>query len=92
VQLRLSLPHDEELALELEDGRTLAQQLWQMGAGGADRGGMALSVAITDAFVEDFTVEVREQDLDALRLALGRLGSAMRLTRGLVALQSAIAA
>lgn len=85
------LPHGTTFELASDDARTLARQLWQMGAGGANRGGMALSVAITDAFVDDFTVEVRARDLGPLRSALDRLGAAMRLSRGLGALQATVA-
>jgi hypothetical protein len=85
-----TLPQGATIELASEDARTLAQQLWQMGVGGADRAGMALSVAITDAFVGDFSVEVQPRDLEALRTALGRLASALRLSQGLGAFRAAI--
>jgi hypothetical protein len=85
-----TLPQGATVELDSEDARTLARQLWQMGVGGANRSGMALSVAITDAFVGDFSVEVEAQDLEALRTALGRLASALRLSPGLGAFRAAI--
>jgi len=86
VTLRLHFANGDTADLSNDEGRTLVQRLWRMGVGRSSHDGLALSAAITNAFVDDFTVEVPERDVPALRQVLFRLGATMQLTPGLRAL------
>jgi hypothetical protein len=87
VTLLLRFANGDQAELTNADGRTLVQRLWRMGVGRASRDGLSLSVAISDAFVDDFTVDVEEGDLAALKQVLFGLGATMQLTPGLGALR-----
>jgi len=87
VALLLRFANGEKAELTNADGRTLVQRLWRMGVGRASRDGLSLSVAISDAFVEDFTVDVQDGDVAALRQVLFGLAATMQLTPGLSALR-----
>ena len=58
------------------------QRLWRMGVGRASRDGLSLSVAISNAFVDDFTVDVQDGDLAALKQVLFGLGATMQTDAG----------
>ena len=90
MPITLALPHGARHELGNDDARLLARRLWHVGAAGLAPRGPALAAAIADAFVGDFTVEVREADLGALRAVLFRLGATMSLSPGLAALQAAL--
>jgi hypothetical protein len=87
VPLLLRLANGDKAELSNDDGRTLLQRLWRLGVGRGSREGLALSVAISEAFVDDFTVDVNEGDLPALEQVLFRLGATMQLTPGLNSLR-----
>ena len=86
VPLLLRLANGDKAELSNDDGRTLLQRLWRLGVGRGSREGLALSVAISEAFVDDFTVDVDDGDLAALKQVLFGLGATMQLTPGLSAL------
>jgi hypothetical protein len=90
LPITLILPHGARHELGNEDARQLARRLWQVSAAGAGPRGTPLAAAIADAFVGDFTVEVREVDVGALRAVLFRLGATMSLSPGLAALDAAL--
>jgi hypothetical protein len=87
VTLLLRFANGDQAELSNADGRTLVQRLWRMGVGRASRDGLSLSVAISNAFVDDFTVEVHDGDVGALKQVLFGLGATMQLTPGLSALR-----
>ena len=87
VTLLFRFANGDQAEVSNADGRTLVQRLWRMGVGRASRDGLALSVAISDAFVDDFTVDVQDADLAALEQVLFGLGATMQLTPGLSALR-----
>lgn len=88
MTLRLVLTNGDSADLTNDDGRTLVQRLWRLSAGRSTHEGLSLSTAITEAFVDDFTVDVQERDVPALRQVLFRLGATMQLTPSLSALSS----
>jgi hypothetical protein len=90
VTLLLIFQNGDRAELTNEDGRTLVQRLWRMGVGRASRDGLVLSTAIAEAFVEDFTVDVQDEDVAALKQVLFALGATMQLTPGLSALRGQI--
>jgi hypothetical protein len=87
VPLLLRFANGDNAELSNADGRTLVQRLWRMGVGRASRDGLSLSVAISNAFVDDFTVDVEAGDLAALKQVLFGLAATMQLTPGLSALR-----
>lgn len=87
MALLLRFANGDKAEVTNADGRTLVQRLWRMGLGRAGRDGLSLSVAISDAFVDDFTVDVDDGDLAALKHVLFGLGATMQLTPGLSALR-----
>jgi hypothetical protein len=90
VTLLLVFANGARAELSNDEGRTLVQRLWRQGVGGSNGDGLALSTAITDAFVDDFTVAVQDRDVPALEQVLFRLGATMQLTPGLSALRALI--
>ena len=90
MALLLQFANGDTAELTNEDGRTLVQRLWRMGVGRASRDGLSLSVAISDAFVDDFKVVVQDGDVAALKQVLFGLGATMQLTPGLSALRALI--
>jgi hypothetical protein len=91
VALLLLLANGDRAELSNDEGRTLVQRLWRLGVGRGSRDGLALSVALSDAFVDDFRVEVDDRDLPALEQVLFRLGATMQLTPGLSSLRLLVA-
>jgi hypothetical protein len=87
VALLLRFANGDRAELTNADGRTLVQRLWRMGVGRASRDGLSLSVAISNAFVDDFTVDVQDGDVAALKQVLFGLGATMQLTPGLSSLR-----
>jgi hypothetical protein len=87
VALLLRFANGDKAELTNADGRTLVQRLWRMGVGRASRDGLSLSVAISNAFVDDFTVDVQDGDVAALKQVLFGLGATMQLTPGLSSLR-----
>ena len=87
VALLLRFANGDNAELSNADGRTLVQRLWRMGVGRASRDGLSLSVAISNAFVDDFTVDVEDGDIAALKQVLFGLAATMQLTPGLSALR-----
>ena len=90
MALQLQFANGDTAELTNEDGRTLVQRLWRMGVGRASRDGLSLSVAISNAFVDDFKVDVQDGDVAALKQVLFALGATMQLTPGLSALRALI--
>jgi len=90
VALLLRFANGDSAELSNADGRTLVQRLWRMGVGRASRDGLSLSVAISNAFVDDFTVDVEDGDLAALRQVLFGLAATMQLTPDLGALRALV--
>jgi hypothetical protein len=90
VTLLLVFANGARAELSNDEGRTLVQRLWRQGVGGSNGDGLGLSTAITDAFVDDFTVDVQDRDLPALKQVLFRLGATMQLTPGLSALRALV--
>jgi hypothetical protein len=87
VPLLLLLPNGDRAELSNDEGRTLVLRLWRLGVGRGSGEGVALSAAIADAFVDDFTVDVADRDLPALEQVLFRLAATMQLTPGLSSLR-----
>jgi hypothetical protein len=91
VTLVLLLGNGHRAELTNDEGRTLVQRLWRLGLSRGSRDGVALSVAISNAFVDDFKVDVIDGDLPALEQVLFRLAATMQLTPGLSSLRELIA-